>query len=152
MLPLERERSKGFSFIEGLFAIAIVAVAAIVVRPVVKSFFEKNNLRTATKTMTRQLNLARSQTLADPEFHPGAFFDTVDATAHSPNFLADDSKALNETQCNEDNDHRVITPFLLEKKITLKIAPGFPAAVIYLGDGWAKARVEFFLYKDTLKQ
>jgi len=142
--------NRGFSLLEIMIVLVLIGILAAVARPSIKPFLEGIRLRTATNTIKQQLVLAKTRALGDPKLHAGVFFNATSGKTQA--FLDTNS----DNQYTAGTDPIFMPCFTLFKTDTLKIISSLNNAVVFRGDGSAKASLKLCIcngYKkcDTIK-
>jgi prepilin-type N-terminal cleavage/methylation domain-containing protein len=136
-----QNKNSGFTLVELMAVIAIIAITGLIARPSISKFLESLRLRTEANTIKNQLNLAKIRALGDPNVHAGVYLDTSGTPDSTVVFLDDD----NNNQYTKGNDHLLMPIFLFPKSDTLKIESNNPNTIIFRGDGSTKTPGKFFI-------
>lgn len=130
-----RYRNHGFTMVEILSVLAILAVIAAFIVPNMNPLVESLQLRSAASGIRHKLLLAKTRALGDSRIHCGVFFDTG-STPQSVYAFFDDADAGNKGYYDPGIDQRYMEPFELSPTIKLKITgAGTNRSIIFRGDG-----------------
>jgi prepilin-type N-terminal cleavage/methylation domain-containing protein len=140
-----QNKNSGFTLVEVLAVIAIVAITGLIARPSISKALEGLRLRTEANTIKNQLNLAKIRALGDPNVHTGVYLDTAETPDSTVVFLDDDAAAVNDNQYTKGNDHLLMPSFSLLKSDTLRVVSTYPNTIIFRGDGSTKTTGKFFI-------
>jgi prepilin-type N-terminal cleavage/methylation domain-containing protein len=144
---LFQNKNSGFTLVEVIAVLAIVAITGLIARPSFSKFLERIRLRTEANTVKKQLNLAKIRALGDPNVHAGVYLDTQDTPDSILVFLDDDttSGSKNDYLYTKGKDHLLMPSFSLPKSDTLRVVSTYPNTIVFRGDGSAKTTGKFFI-------
>ncbi|MEO7958153.1 MAG: type II secretion system protein [Fibrobacteria bacterium] len=149
MNRIKRKRESGFSLVEILAAITVVAIlTALSVKPL-NSWYHRLNAKKAGDGLKHYLVMVRSRAIANPARHCGVSFKL-----HPSNSKLDDSviaffdKVPTNNSYDPGVDSLYSSPFVLKKKERLSAAifsPPYPYDIVFRGDGSANAGLQVVL-------
>jgi prepilin-type N-terminal cleavage/methylation domain-containing protein len=139
------KNNKGFTIVELLVVITIIAILSSIARPSVKSFLDNIRLRAAVNTVKQHLIVAKTRALGDPNIHAGVFFDTSGTPGKTVVFV----DSLNDNLYASGIDQILVPGFSLPASDTMKIISPSPNTVIFRGDGSAKTSIKLTFSDKT---
>lgn len=127
--------SGGFSMIEVLMVLAMMAVVAMFATPPLAGMVRAMRLRSATDTVKNQLLLARIRAVSNPNVHCGVYFDV----ASGESFVFFDKGTDKYKYDTGDERHGAVQALPLGVSFNVPSTdPITDNAVVFRGDGSAK--------------
>lgn len=134
-------RSYGYTIVELLVIVLIIGLLAALATPKLSVMVETIKLRTAANAIKRQLIIARTRALADPNIHVGVYVNTRVTPNQSFVFLDLPTGTLNHYDWNSDPVYMgtYTAPNGVHDSLPSVAAGGVQdSVVVFRGDGSAK--------------
>ncbi len=125
----------GFSMIEVLMVLAMMAVLAMFATPPLAGMLQAMRLRSATDTVKNQLLLARIRAVSNPNVHCGVYFDVTNGES----YVFFDKGTEKYRYDSGDEIHGTVQK--LPSNVSFNVPASDPVtdnAVVFRGDGSAK--------------
>ena len=137
----------GYTTVEAVLTVALIAILSGLVMPSFRPVIPFLRSSTTVNQIKKELLLARSRALADPNLHTGVFLDTTGSPDSIVTFFDDD----NDNLFAPGVDRLWSTGIAIPNTDTLIIPAGFPDVIIFRGNGSAKTSA-LFLVKSRHRQ
>ncbi|MBN1757911.1 MAG: prepilin-type N-terminal cleavage/methylation domain-containing protein [Chitinispirillaceae bacterium] len=139
-------KKNGFTFVEAIFVLAVIACVAAFVGPNMRPLLDNIRLRNAAGSIKYKLIMAKTRALGDSRIHCGVFFDTG-TTPQAIYAFFDNPDAGNKGYYDPGIDTKYLDPYFLPPTITMNIrGTGTHRSIIFRGDGSTTANgVQLFI-------
>lgn len=133
-IPGHASSSNGYTFFELILLLALLAILGAWAMPDFGALWSRWDVKTTTHSVRKQLVLARTLAIGNPETHCGVYFDTI-STPHRSVLFFDNGN--NRYDPGADSLHGI--QVRLPDRIAFELPTGLTGGVmIFRGDGSVK--------------
>lgn len=151
--PVFLNQQAGFSFLQTVLAIVVIAVVAAVSIKPLNGLLQRIKLQTAANGIKHMVQNARIRSMANPDRPAGVVFRFHGNTSIPDSVFTFLESSPPDKIYTRGRDSLHLAPFIIKtgQGVVPTIPGGFPSVVVFRGDGSASSSVKVVLTINTMQ-